>query len=61
MVKYKLMRKVKGTTSWRTCSLQDLDGRRVPGGTTEDKAIVLHNKAFMDKEFPDETYAILEM
>jgi hypothetical protein len=61
MAKYKLMRKVKGTCSWRTCSLHDLNGKLIPGGTTEDRATVLHNKAYMDKEFPDETYAILEI
>jgi hypothetical protein len=61
MPKYKLMRKVKGTTSWRTCSLHDGKGRRIPRGETEDKTVVLNNKAYMDKEFPNETYAVLEI
>jgi hypothetical protein len=61
MPKYKLMRKVKGTTSWRTCSLRDLDGKRIWGGETTDKAAVLAHKDRMSKEFPEETYAVLEI
>jgi len=57
--KYKLMRKVEGT-NWRTCSMKDDNGRPMKGVTT-DKQIAIKNRDHMRREFPEETYAILEI
>lgn len=58
--RYKLMRKAEGT-NWRTCGMSDYEGRKVPRAVTDDKLIAIKNRDYMQREFPNEEYAILEL
>lgn len=59
-LKYSLMRK-SGVYKWNPCVLQDTQGKLIRGGRTTDKNLVLSAKREMEKLFPDEKYAILEL
>ena len=56
---YQLMRK-SGVYKWNPCVLHDDDGKLIRGGRTSDKALILRNKAKIEKLYPKEKYGILE-
>ena len=59
-IKYSLMRK-SGIYKWNPCVLYDSNKVLIKGGRTTDKSIVIAAKVKMNKDFPDEKYAILEI
>ncbi len=58
-MKYSLVRK-KGY-QWTICSIHDSDGKNIKGAKTTDKSVVVANKVYMQGQFPDEVYAIIEL
>lgn len=56
---YSLVRKVK-KTQWIPCVIYD-EGRLIKGGRTPDKNIVETYLKGVQKDFPKEKYAILEI
>lgn len=66
--KYALIRKSnkivgeKKERKWAMCHIYNPgSGRLIAGGFTEDRTIVENTLSHMQKSFPEEKYAILEM
>lgn len=58
-MKYSLVRK-KGY-QWTICTIVDESGRTIKGAKSTDKALVSRNKEALQRSFPKEVYAIIEL
>jgi hypothetical protein len=46
---------------YTVCSLRTEDGKLIEGAWTKDRSLVERTKAQIQEDFPEETYAILEV
>jgi hypothetical protein len=58
--KYRLIM-LRPNHKYTVCSLRTEDGKLIEGAWTKDRSLVERTKAQIQEDFPEETYAILEV